>query len=85
METLRNRIRLEGLTTKSLVLWCAWARARGADNNVIAGALALIRRMAIQCAEPSSQAGMIAFASAAIALSGRTVHVLTPDDATEGS
>jgi len=80
VETLRNRIRLEGLTTKSLVLWCAWARARGADNNVIAGALALIRRMAIQCAEPSSQAGMIAFASAAIALSGRTVHVLTPDD-----
>jgi hypothetical protein len=81
IETLRNRIRLDGLTAGPLALWHAWAREQGADSNMISGALALIRNMAIQCVEPSSQGEMIAFASAAIALSGRTVHVLTPDDA----
>jgi preprotein translocase subunit SecA len=81
VETVRNRIRLEGLTFKTLALWRAWAREQGADSDTMAGALALIRGMAAQCAAPSSQTGMIAFASAAIALTGRTVHVLTPDDA----
>lgn len=79
-QVLRDRIRLQGLTTQSLALWYAWARERGADNDVMAGALALIRKMAVQCDLPESRAGMIAFASAAIALSGHNVHVLTPDD-----
>ena len=80
VETLRNRIRLEGLTTQSLALWYAWARERGADADAMAGALALVRGMAVQCDLPASRTGMIAFASAVIALSGHTVHVLTPDD-----
>lgn len=77
---LRDRIRLEGLIPRSLALWYAWARQRGANEDVMAGALALVRRMAVQCDLPESRTGLIAFASAAIALSGRTVHVLTPDD-----
>jgi preprotein translocase subunit SecA len=79
-QLLRDRIRLQGLTTQSLVLWYAWARERGADDDVMEGALALVRGMAVQCDLPESRAGMIAFASAAIALSGHNVHVLTPDD-----
>jgi|GEM_PF-4601533 len=81
IEILRKSLRLQGLAASSLSLWHAWSRGQGADDETLAGALAMIRGMAVQCTAPASRGGMIAFASTAIALSGRTVHVLTPDEA----
>ncbi|MEH6585181.1 MAG: hypothetical protein V7720_01415 [Halioglobus sp.] len=80
VETVRNTIRLNGLTTQALIPWHTWAVERGADRDTIAGALAMIRQMAVQCDPNSDSTMMVALASAAVAMSGRKVHVLTPDD-----
>jgi preprotein translocase subunit SecA len=78
--TMRNSIRLQGLRTGSLVSWYGWAAEQGAGEDVITGALALLRKMAVQCDSTANQALMIALCSQAVAMSGCKVHVLTPDD-----
>ncbi|NVK42527.1 MAG: hypothetical protein HWE39_14900 [Oceanospirillaceae bacterium] len=81
-QVLREGIRLEGLNARTLPQWYAGMRRRGEDREVLAGALALIRGMAVQCDTPALQASVLALVCETKAMSGRAVHVLTPDDAT---
>ena len=79
-ETLREEFRRRGINSDTLSLWYSSAMERGAEKDVLAGALALIRNMAVQCDKPPLNEEMIAFACEAITLSGQSVHVLTRDD-----
>ncbi|GGO79225.1 hypothetical protein GCM10011348_12980 [Marinobacterium nitratireducens] len=82
LQDLTDSVRLKGLSSATLPLWYAWLRQRETGRELAAGVLALTRGMAVQCDMPALRASLIARACETMALSGRSVHVLTPDDDT---